>query len=169
MTLERLVVVGEVALSKDELLSDDLTMVPDSPTPTNVLFPKVSPLRLVTVGEVALSKDEPLSVDLTMFPEAPTPTNKTETDDEELSDEEVVVLSVVVVSSSVVVEVVEEPPSLLLLQEKMVRLKRNRERRMSRCFTWFPISGLGEPNIYHDSGVFYKKVGIRSWGIKPRK
>ena len=32
-------------------------------------------------------------------------------------------------------------------------------RRISRCFTWFPISGLGEPNIYHDSGVFYKEVG----------
>jgi len=31
---------------------------------------------------------------------------------------------------------------------------------MSRCFTWFPISGLGEPNIYHDLGVFYKNVGI---------
>jgi len=27
---------------------------------------------------------------------------------------------------------------------------------MSRCFTWFPIGGLGEPNIYHDSRVFYK-------------
>ena len=25
---------------------------------------------------------------------------------------------------------------------------------MSRCFTRFPISGLGEPNIYHDSGCF---------------
>jgi len=23
---------------------------------------------------------------------------------------------------------------------------------MSICFTWFPIGGLGEPNIYHDSG-----------------
>ena len=33
-------------------------------------------------------------------------------------------------------------------------------RMMSRCFTWFPISGLGEPNIYHDLGVFYKNVGI---------
>ena len=32
----------------------------------------------------------------------------------------------------------------------------------SRCFTWFPISGLGEPNIYHDLGVFYKEVG-RLW------
>jgi len=24
----------------------------------------------------------------------------------------------------------------------------------------FHISGLGEPNIYHDLGVFYKNVGI---------
>jgi len=31
---------------------------------------------------------------------------------------------------------------------------------MSICLTWVPIGGLGEPNIYHDSGVFYKKVGI---------
>ena len=31
---------------------------------------------------------------------------------------------------------------------------------MSRCLTWFPISGLGEPNIYHDSGVFYKNGRI---------
>ena len=30
------------------------------------------------------------------------------------------------------------------------------EKRMSICLTWFPIGGLGEPNIYHDSGVFYK-------------
>jgi len=31
---------------------------------------------------------------------------------------------------------------------------------MSICLTWFPISGLGEPNIYHDLGVFYKNVGF---------
>ena len=35
-------------------------------------------------------------------------------------------------------------------------------RRMSRCLTWFHIGDLGEPNIYHDSGVFYKEVG-RLW------
>jgi len=28
---------------------------------------------------------------------------------------------------------------------------------MSICLTWFPISGLGKPKLYHDSGVFYKK------------
>ena len=50
---------------------------------------------------------------------------------------EVVVSSVVVVSSSL----------LYLAHEMMVRLKRNRERRMSICLTRFPISGLGELNI----------------------
>jgi len=25
---------------------------------------------------------------------------------------------------------------------------------------WFTIGGLGEPNIYHDLGVFYKNGGI---------
>jgi hypothetical protein len=34
---------------------------------------------------------------------------------------------------------------------------------MSRCFTWFPIGGLVEPNIYHNSGVFYKNVGRLWW------
>ena len=43
----------------------------------------------------------------------------------------------------------------------MVRLKRNTEKMMSICLTWFPnCLVLGEPNIYHDSGVFYKNVGI---------
>ena len=39
-------------------------------------------------------------------------------------------------------------------------------RMMSRCFTRCPISGLGEPNIYHDSGGFYKNVGILLGGLK---
>jgi hypothetical protein len=48
-----------------------------------------------------------------------------------------------------VVSVILEPSSLLLLQEMKVELKRRRkERRMSRCFTWFPnCLVLGEPNI----------------------
>ena len=45
-------------------------------------------------------------------------------------------------------------------QEMMVRLKRNMEKMMSISLTWVPFSELGEPNIYHDSGVFYKNVGI---------
>ena len=64
-----------------------------------------------------------------------------------------VVSVVVVVSLSEVVVVVVLSPvvdalsSLLLLQEMMVRLKRNMEKMMSICLTWFPINGLGEPNI----------------------
>ena len=42
----------------------------------------------------------------------------------------------------------------------VVRLIRNRERRIGRCFIGFLIVGLGELNIYHDSGVFYKNAGI---------
>jgi hypothetical protein len=53
-----------------------------------------------------------------------------------------VVSVVVVVSSSEVVVVlslvVDAPSSLLLLQEMTVKLKRNRERMMSICLTWFP-------------------------------
>jgi len=36
---------------------------------------------------------------------------------------------------------------------------------MSRCFTWFPIGGLGEPNIYHDLRVFYKNMGSLWRGV----
>ena len=50
---------------------------------------------------------------------------------EELSDDEVELSVLAVLLSS------------LLLQEKTVRLKRNMEKMMSICFTWFPIIGLG--------------------------
>ena len=59
-----------------------------------------------------------------------------------------------------VVSVLFEPLSLLLLQEMIVRLKRNREKIMSICLTWFPISGLGEPNIYHDLLDFTRMRGF---------
>jgi len=38
--------------------------------------------------------------------------------------------------------------------------RRRKEKMMSRCFTWFPIGGLGEPNIYHNLGDF-----TRMWGF----
>ena len=45
-----------------------------------------------------------------------------------------------------------------------MELKRRRnERIMSICFNWFPISGLGEPYMYHDLGEFTRigdRVGI---------
>ena len=50
-----------------------------------------------------------------------------------------------VTNNPVVVElsVLLEPSSLLLLQEIKMELKRRRkENIMSRCFTWFPFSGL---------------------------
>ena len=75
MTPKRRFPVGEVALSKDDPLSVDLTMFPESPTATKVLFPNTTPMRTFEVGEVTVLKDEPLSVDLTMVPPSPTPTN----------------------------------------------------------------------------------------------
>ena len=70
----------------------------------------------------------------------------------------VVVSSSVVLSLSVVEVVVEEPLSLLLLQEMTVRLKRNMEKMMSICLTWFPISGLGKPKLYQNMWCF-----TRNW------
>ena len=54
--------IGEVTLSKADPLSVDLTMFPEKPTATNVLFPKVTAKRLFAVGEVTLSKDEPFNL-----------------------------------------------------------------------------------------------------------
>jgi len=89
------------------------------------------------VPEVLLVQEVP-SGEVMMVPEFPTPTNNTL--------EVVVELSVVVVVD------------LLLLQEMMVKLKRSMETMMSICLTWFPISGLGEPNIYHQS-VCFTRIG----------
>ena len=77
----------------------------------------MTPFRLYMVPEVLLVHEFP-SGEVRMVPEFPTPTNNTL--------EVVVELSVVVVVD------------LLLLQEMMVKLKRRKESRMSKCFTWFP-------------------------------
>ena len=61
-----------------------------------------------------------------------------------------------------VVSALFEPSSLLLLQEMIVRLKRNMEKMMSICLTWFPISGLGEPNIYQNL-VWITMCGGFTW------
>ena len=62
------------------------------------------------------------------------------------------------------VEVVVVPSSLLLLQEMMVKLKRRRieMRIISRCFIWFPIGVLGEPNIYQNL-VWITMCGGFTW------
>ena len=62
-----------------------------------------------------------------MVPDSPTVTN----------NPVVVELSVLVVLDVLLDEV----------QDMEMKLKRNIERMMSRCFTKFPISSLGEPNI----------------------
>ena len=73
------------------------------------------------------------SEEVRMVPDSPTVTN---------NPLEVSVLSVVVLSVFVVLdELLDE------VQDMEMKLKRNRERMMSICLTWFPISGLGEPNI----------------------
>jgi len=78
----------------------------------------VTPLSLFDVPEV-LEVQVVASEEVRMVPFQPTVTNDT------------VVLSVLVVLD------------VLLLQEMMVKLKRNNEKMMSRCFTWFPIGVLG--------------------------
>jgi len=35
---------------------------------------------------------------------------------------------------------------------------------MSRCFTWFPISGLGEPYLYHNLEDFTRS-GDFTWMV----
>ena len=35
---------------------------------------------------------------------------------------------------------------------------------MSRFFTWFPFSELGEPNTYHNSGDF-TRIGDFTWRL----
>ena len=74
----------------------------------------------------------------------------------ELDDTVGGVVSVVVV----VLSVLFEPSSLLLLQEMMVKLTRNMEKMMSRCLTWFPISGLGKPKLYQNMRCFTRKWGL---------
>ena len=78
------------------------------------------------------------SVEVWMVPEPPTPTNNT------------VVLSVLVVLDELLDEV----------QDMEMKLKRNRERMMSICLTWFPIGGLGEPKLYQNMWCFTIMWGI---------
>ena len=70
-----------------------------------------------------------------------------------------------VVSVVVVLSVLFEPSSLLLLQEMMVKLKRNMEKMMSKCFTWFLISGLGKPKLYQNLGCFTMCGGFDLDGV----
>ena len=48
-------------LKVHEVPSEEVRMVPEPPTATKVLFPKVTRMRLLDVAEDALSKDDPMS------------------------------------------------------------------------------------------------------------
>ena len=80
----------------------------------------MTPTRLFDVTEVLLVHEFP-SGEVRMVPELPTVTN----------NPVVVVLSVLVVLDELLDEV----------QDMEMKLKRNTEKIMSICFTWFPIGG----------------------------
>jgi hypothetical protein len=108
----------------------------------------VIPYRVSVVPEFLLSQEVP-SEEVRMVPEKPTVTNNSV----------VVELSVLVVLDELLDELLDE------VQDMEMKLKRNIEIMMRVCFTWFPKSGLGEPYLYHDSGFFYKNVGILLGGV----
>ena len=92
----------------------------------------MTPDRLNDVPEVLLSQVVP-SDEVSMVPESPTVTN----------NPVVVELSVLVVLS-------------LLLQEMKEKLKRSKERMMSRCFNWFPIGWFRRTQYITPIGLNYK-------------
>ena len=112
-------------LAVQEVPSVEVRRVPDPPPVTKSPFPYVTLLRLFVVPEVLEVQVVPLSDEVSMVPELPTATNET--------------LEVVVLLSSL----------LFLAQEKMMKLKRKRERIMSICFTWFPNGGYRKTQLYH--------------------
>ena len=99
-----------------EIPSEEVSIVPE-PTATKMLLPKVISNSGRVVPEVLLSQEVP-SGEVRMVPDSPTVTN----------NPVVVELSVFVVLDELLDEV----------QDMEMKLKRNRERMMSRCFNWFP-------------------------------
>ena len=75
------------------------------------------------------------------------------------------VVSVVVVLSLVV----DASSSLLLLQEMKMELKRNREKMMSICLTWFPSWWIRKTQVIPELGLFYNEVGILLGGCSGRE
>ena len=80
-----------------------------------------------------------------IVPESPTVTN----------NPVVVELSVLVVLDELLDEV----------QDMEMKLKRNTEKIMSICFTWFPIGGYRRTQYIPEFGGFYKKVGFYLEGV----
>ena len=72
------------------------------------------------------------------------------------------VVSVVVVVLSVVVESSED--SSFSPQEMKMKLKRNMEKMMSICLTWFPLGGLGKHKLYQNMWCF-TRIGDLTWKV----
>ena len=136
--------VGEVALSQDEPLSVDLTMFPEAPTATNIPEPEEEEEE----EELSEEDEDELSVVVEVLSEVVLASSEVVVEDELSSEESSESESVVVVSLVVVIlSLVSSLKKGSSPQEMIVRLKRNMERMRSECFTWFPISGLGAPEI----------------------
>ena len=152
--------VGDVALSKDVPLSVDLKMSPLPPVATNTLG-----FAEEELSEVLVELSEELSEVLVELSE------ESSEDEVELS-----VLAVLLSSDFAHEETINAILTIRTNQDniffilflhrkcckiktthlhvttfglfyKEKKLKRKRERMMSICLNWFPISGLGEPNI----------------------
>ena len=166
MTLQRLFDVPDV-LSVQVVPSDEVKIVPESPEITKRPFPYEIPLSLFDDPD-SLEVHEIPSDEVRIDPESPL-INKSPfvyltllklSDDPEVLEvhvvpsEEVRIVPLSPTLTNNPVEVVVELSVLVVLDELLdevqdmeMKLKRNTEKIMSRYFTWFPIIGLGEPNI----------------------
>ena len=127
MTPKRWFSVPEDLLSQVLPLSEEVRIIPESPTVTMVLFPYATPLSMF-VGPEVLEVHVVPSDEVNIVPSSPTETYNLV---------EVVVVSVVVVVVPEELELLDD--SSLSLQEKIVRLKRKRERIMSIDLIGFQI------------------------------
>ncbi len=157
--------VGEVTLSQVDPLSVDLTMVPELPTATKVLFPKVTLFNQFAVGEVALSQVDPLSVDLIMFPDQLTPTNTPEPDDDEEEEEELSEVLVELSEESSEDEVVLSVLAVLLSSDfaheetstAMMTIKTNQDKKLFILFLHRKCCKIKTTHLDVTSiGLFYK-------------
>ena len=111
------------SLEVHEIPSDEVRIDPESPLITKSPFVYLTLLKLSDDPEVLEVHVVP-SEEVRIVPLSPTLTNN--------PVEVVVELSVLVVLDE-----------LLDLQDMEMKLKRNIEKMMSICLTWFPFSGLG--------------------------
>jgi len=141
--------VGDVALSKDDPLSVDLKMSPLPPVATNTLGFAEEELSevLVELSEESSEDEVELSVLAVLL-------------SSDFAHEETInaILTIRTNQDNIFfilflhrkcckIKTTHLHVTTFGLFYKEKKLKRKRERMMSICLNWFPISGLGEPNI----------------------